>query len=645
MFEISSITKKDIINILINKENLFGKLSSVDVLNFFDSILDLKSLPTTDHRKSQYPTAYEDFYQHYVNNNDWDNNDLLKVKFDFTSNNDNFIKLITKIISPEVRASIEEIGEYCNFIEDITNKENLIFQVWDYELNTKLPIYRLVQNSESNDYLRNIPQNKILFHVDNTAIEYQKIIYPCFVLSIINFNDFGNYSNFFLDYLSEKNNKIRIGRLKIIKKNDFNTSQIIPHSFNVLDDYCSIGEDISYYENLKKIFGDLFYSKLRALKDCSFFYDTLEIFENDVNFKESIIRDNEQERLIRRAKLQINNYNLDSLYKFNYEFQPKYAEDITTVEFNFDENTLLSNRIITLIGKNGCGKTQLLAKLPNDLSQKNIKFFSPQMPQFGKIISVSYSVFDNFSLPKSDFDFNYISCSLIDGAGKLLTKEDLTTRLIQSCKKIQETKRTKKWLNTISSFLDEDIVNSLILKNDSHVEEINLSKISDTIKTLSSGQSILLNIITEIIKSIRYDSLIIYDEPETHLHPNAISQLTNTLYTLTEEFESFCLIATHSPLVVQEMLAKNVYILEREQNSLYVRKPNSETFGENLTVITNEIFGNRDVPDYFKIQLKELVHLGLPYEKILQEIQSPNMEVSLNVSLYLKSLFDEKLKK
>lgn len=54
--------------------------------------------------------------------------------------------------------------------------------------------------------------------------------------------------------------------------------QVIPNTFTELDDYCSIGEDISYYENLKKTFGDLFYSKLRALKDCSFFHDTLEFF-------------------------------------------------------------------------------------------------------------------------------------------------------------------------------------------------------------------------------------------------------------------------------------------------------------------------------------------------------------------------------
>ena len=90
MFKISSKTKREIINIFISQDNLFGTLDNVDVLEFFDSILDLKSLPTTDHRKVQFPTAYEDFYQHYVNNNDWGNEELLKIKFDLTDNDDIF---------------------------------------------------------------------------------------------------------------------------------------------------------------------------------------------------------------------------------------------------------------------------------------------------------------------------------------------------------------------------------------------------------------------------------------------------------------------------------------------------------------------------------------------------------------------------
>lgn len=204
MFKISQSTKKDLINIFISQENLFGTLNSLDILEFFDLLLDLKSLPTTDHRKAQFPTAYEDFYQHYVNNNDWDNNELLKVKFNITDNDAIFIKFITKLVSPEVRGSKEEISKYCDLIEEFTAKENLIFQVWSYEQDTKLPIHRLVQNSESKDYLRNIPQNQIIFYVKHTNIDYEKIAYPCLILSNIQFNDFGNYSNFFLDYYPEK---------------------------------------------------------------------------------------------------------------------------------------------------------------------------------------------------------------------------------------------------------------------------------------------------------------------------------------------------------------------------------------------------------------------------------------------------------
>ncbi|MFI8032543.1 hypothetical protein ACH8I4_01460, partial [Acinetobacter sp. ABJ_C3_5] len=222
MFKLLPETKTKIINTLISQENLFGSLTDIEVLELFDSLLDLKSLPTTDFRTNQYPTAYEDFYQHFVNNNDWSIEEILKVKFDLTKNDDTFINFINKIVSPSVRINQDEALHYCNLIESALGNENLIFQIWDHD-NNQLPIYRLVQNSKNKDYLRNIPKNKIKFHVDKSEINYTEIVYPCFILRNINFNDFGNHSNFFLDYYVEKNRKTRIGRLKIIKKDDFDT--------------------------------------------------------------------------------------------------------------------------------------------------------------------------------------------------------------------------------------------------------------------------------------------------------------------------------------------------------------------------------------------------------------------------------------
>ena len=174
--------------------------------------------------------------------------------------------------------------------------------------------------------------------------------------------------------------------------------------------------------------------------------------------------------------------------------------------------------------------------------------------------------------------------------------------------------------------------------------KVDIKGFNSVSKKLSSGQSILLYIITEIVANIRYDSLIIYDEPETHLHPNAISQLINTIYELTNEFQSYCIIATHSPLIVRELLSRNVYVVEREGNIISLRKPLIETFGENLTTITEEIFGNRDIPNQYEKILNRLAQTGKSFDEILSIIESENITLSLILEKPLLSQLQVKLK-
>lgn len=50
------------------------------------------------------------------------------------------------------------------------------------------------------------------------------------------------------------------------------------------------------------------------------------------------------------------------------------------------------------------------------------------------------------------------------------------------------------------------------------------------------------------------------------------------------------MVATHSPIVVQELPKQTVNIIEKYGDSIIVRKPNIETFGETLGVLINEIF-------------------------------------------------------
>lgn len=199
-----------------------------------------------------------------------------------------------------------------------------------------------------------------------------------------------------------------------------------------------------------------------------------------------------------------------------------------------------------------------------------------------------------------------------------------------------------QWKSILENFLDEEIINEFIKLNEFGQLSVDLDGFGKIRKVLSSGQSIILFIISEIIANIRYDSLILYDEPETHLHPNAISQLINTIYNLVNEFQSYCIIATHSPLIVQELLSKNIFVVEKDGKIASVRKIGKETFGENLTVLTEEIFGNRTIPKQYESILRNLVRLGLTFDEIKSKLESDNLPLSLNTILYLKSLFYEK---
>ena len=88
--------------------------------------------------------------------------------------------------------------------------------------------------------------------------------------------------------------------------------------------------------------------------------------------------------------------------------------------------------------KNGTGKTQLVTKLPLDISKKNNDNFIPRPPLFSKVIAVSYSIFDNFEIPKKTSTFNYVYCGLHtinEGKREVLTPRQQVLRFHNTWKK------------------------------------------------------------------------------------------------------------------------------------------------------------------------------------------------------------------
>jgi energy-coupling factor transporter ATP-binding protein EcfA2 len=647
MVKINHKVKFDLFNFL-KTQNFYG--SSDSLLAFVNWIWPLRAMPSQDERFSN---AYEDVIQHTVNNDDWSLDYLFQERFDLLNSDDAFNKFIEAIVNPHFRSGQDDIIRFVVLINPYLEKEGYALAISEYDTNG-LPIYT-IQNKEDVDKLPvDIKSNTIPFFVvknptgraDRRISHNTPTVFPSFVLAFNDgWNDYSVKSIFYLYYYPNANAGQQIGQVKIINDKEDDTSTEIPNEFLSLDEnFCSLGQSFTYYQDLKTLLGNDFESVLFALNDAIFNADILEKYERTSRFRTSILRNDGAERLLREVKYQLNGYDLSSfLYKFKYAFKPPYAEQSIDIDFDFDNSGELPNRIFALIGKNGTGKTQLITSLPMKIFKKDNESFVPKVPLFSKVIAVSYSIFDTFDIPKKTSSFNYAYCGLRNDKGDIMEEKGLILRFHSTWKKIEALERINKWRNILLNFIEEDILAEFLVPREeitSHHNSyaVNIEGFHKVRRKLSSGQSIVLFIITEIVAHIRYDSLIIYDEPETHLHPNAITKLMNTIYELVNEFQSYCIIATHSPLVIRELFSRNVLVMERDENVLSVRRIGIESFGENISNLTEVVFGNKNVPKQYKKIIEALINEGKSPEEIINLLEFDDTPLSLNARLYIQSL-------
>lgn len=111
-----------------------------------------------------------------------------------------------------------------------------------------------------------------------------------------------------------------------------------------------------------------------------------------------------------------------------------------------------------------------------------------------------------------------------------------------------------------------------------------------TFGRLSAGHKIVLHIVVQLCAYLDPHSLVLIDEPELHLHPPLVAALLRSINAALERYDSFGVVATHSPVVLQEVPARNVRVLRRSFDELAVEVPDVETFAENLGLLTRQVF-------------------------------------------------------
>lgn len=163
------------------------------------------------------------------------------------------------------------------------------------------------------------------------------------------------------------------------------------------------------------------------------------------------------------------------------------------------------------------------------------------------------------------------------------------------------------------NFKEAEIASIADIENEDEFE----STSSNVFSKLSSGHKIVLLTITRLVETIEERSLVLIDEPEAHLHPPLLSAFIRVLSELLIDINGVAIIATHSPVILQEVPKSCVWKLRRTGIEAIAERPETESFGENVGALTREVFGLEVTNSGFYKLLKDVVKNEKNYNAVL----------------------------
>lgn len=461
---------------------------------------------------------------------------------------------------------------------------------------------------------------------------------PCIVYLTDGWDDYNFKTLHHLCLFKKNGEKVELGDVKILQNGALRST--IPERFTSLEpEFYSLGQDLKYYERFAKHRPKTHREALGALNDVVVKPQLLDDIETSSGFRNSLTRFNAAKLALRDGLATLEGQHLEKGYKFAYSGRIPGAEVDLSMDVDLQPDDPVPGRVFAIIGRNGVGKTQFLAKLARDLATTRRvsretatqveSSFSPVRPLFSRVIALSFSAFDKFQRPEPEKFFSYIYCGVRDDSGGL-SKKALEAKNLDYLKRIIEQSRELTWTRHIANVMDVPRSSIDISK---HIRELE----SNVTPSMSSGQSILSYFISAALAYLKEGSLVIFDEPEIHLHPNAVALLMQTLQALLDEYDSYAIIATHSPVVIQEVPRKRVVRFEREGNITTSQSLGHESFGENIAELTRMVFETVEIPNFYKKVLRELAEDN-SFDAVSEMFDD---KLSLHATAYLASLYED----
>lgn len=467
-------------------------------------------------------------------------------------------------------------------------------------------------------------------------------------LTLDNWNDFSYRTLYQITLFDENGIKHDLGYVKIANFGQTTDERIeLEEEFELLDDrYFSLGQSDEYYSIIQALNPQLKELFLIKIKDIVFDQELqLRALQEPVT-QTSLLRDTSLVTLNGQYRRILDGGAILTPYNFSYRTIQTATEAGYQLSFNVEPESNPPTNVHVLIGRNGVGKTHLLNNMVKSFIgsqdaqgefQQVVDVFGNSVEFFSKVMSVSYSAFDPFKPYKEREypSYSYIGLKKED-VETIKNHDELAQEFFNSINHCFSVGKKEKWLKAVSSLESDPLFNEINITQ--LIEStLNERRTKQFYKRLSSGHSIVLLTITRLVEKIEEKTLVLLDEPEAHLHPPLLSAFIRALSDLLINRNAVAIIATHSPVIAQEVPKSCIWKLSRFGLEANAERFESETFGETIGKLTREVFGLEVNESGFYKLLNEDVVSGKSYEQIIQKY---NDQLGFEAKLLLRALLN-----
>lgn len=423
---------------------------------------------------------------------------------------------------------------------------------------------------------------------------------------------------------------------------------------NLENDFFSLGQSIDYYKNINDLLGNEADEYYNSLKDLAFNIDQFKSLHKDKEpcLIYSLLRELHYTNVIQFNRISHGECE-NTRYDFDIYYNEEKISIIVDPDENPPSNihvligrngvgkTFLLYNIVCHLLEN----MELVIDKKSSLKYEYSNAFKvdAEKNSFAGVIGVSFSAFDDglSSIQiqtesdnqlenqhmEDDFKKKYKYIGLLKRNSNrhnyvnteenkieknkeipFITKttDEMCAEFINSLKRIK-TDRVKKetfietceQLKTDSMFnenlfiklLNEYLLHTYTITEKEKTEEYYIELIERYFYKLSSGHMVIILSLTCLCEAIYEKTIVIIDEPEIHLHPPLLSTYIRSLSFMLRKKNAVALLATHSPIVLQEVPSNCVTKVIRKSEEMGFIRIENETFASGTDLITREIFG------------------------------------------------------